>query len=69
MFQMSDEFAYLSDLKLLSLIKRVEGELEHRKKVSKDKVKEEIEGRIRKAGLKLGELFPEAAASSHPPHK
>jgi len=69
LFQMSDEFAYLSDLKLLSLIKRVEGELEHRKKVSKDKVKEEIEGRIRKAGLKLGELFPEAAGSSHTRHE
>jgi DNA-binding protein H-NS len=56
----SDEFSKLSDLELLSLIKRAEQELEHRKSASKDKLKQEIEERLRNAGLDIGELFPEA---------
>jgi hypothetical protein len=39
----SEEFANQSDLELLSLIKRVEHELERCKRASKDKLKEEIE--------------------------
>lgn len=58
---MSDEFAQLSDLELLSLIKRAEQELENRKSSSKDKLKQEIEERLKSAGLDIGELFPEAA--------
>jgi DNA-binding protein H-NS len=56
----SDEFANLSDLDLLSLIKRVEQELERRKRAAKDKLKEEIEERLRNAGLDLGDLYPGA---------
>ena len=59
---MSDEFAHLADLELLSLIKRAEQELERRKSTSKDKLKQEIEERLRSAGLDIGELFPEATA-------
>ena len=69
LFQMSDEFAHLSDLKLQSLIGRVEAELEHRNRASEDKLKEEIEVRHRNVGLDLGELFPEAAGSSHTRHE
>ena len=57
---MSDEFAHLADLELLSLIKRAEQELERRKSTSKDKLKQEIEDKLKSAGLELGELFPEA---------
>ena len=55
---MSDEFANLSDLDLLSLIKRVERRLERRKRAAKDKLKEEIEERPRNAGIDLGDLYP-----------
>ncbi len=57
---MSEEFANLSDLELLSFVKRAEEELERRKRASKDKLKEEIEEKLRNAGLDLGDLFPGA---------
>jgi DNA-binding protein H-NS len=60
---MSNEFSDLSDLELLSLITRGEQELERRKNASKDKLKEEIEEKLKNAGLELGELFPETAAT------
>lgn len=56
----SVEFSNVSDLELLSLIKRAEEELELRKSTSKDKLRQEIEEKIRSAGLEIGELFPEA---------
>jgi DNA-binding protein H-NS len=55
----SDEFSHLSELELLSLIGRAQQELELRKSTSKDKLKQEIEDRLKHAGLELGELFPE----------
>jgi DNA-binding protein H-NS len=59
---LSDEFANLSDLELLSLIKRAEDELENRKQASKEKLKEEIQERLRASGMDLSDLFPEAGA-------
>jgi hypothetical protein len=56
----SEEFANQSDLELLPLIKRVEEELERRKTASKDKLKEEIEEKLRSAGPDLGDLYPGA---------
>src|SRR5512139_751116 len=56
----SEEFADKSDLELQALIGRAEHELQRRKLVSKEKLKEEIEEKLRNAGLDLGDLFPEA---------
>ena len=61
---MSDEFAHLSELELLSLIGRAEQELDLRKTASKDKLKQEIEDRHKSTGLELGELFTGAAGLS-----
>jgi DNA-binding protein H-NS len=61
---MSTEFANQSDLELLALIKRAEHELERRKITAKDKLKEEIEEKLRNAGLDLGDLFPEAGTKA-----
>ncbi len=58
---MSDEFANLSELELLSLIGRAESEIGRRKIASKEKLKEEIQERLKASGLDLGDLFPEAA--------
>jgi DNA-binding protein H-NS len=66
----SEEFANKSDLELLTLIKRVEQELERRKLASKETLKIEIEEKLLNAGLDLGDLFPEAAGKrrkSRPP--
>ncbi len=57
---MSEEFASLSELELLSLIGRAESELQRRKEASKEKLKEEIQERLKASGLDLGDLFPEA---------
>jgi DNA-binding protein H-NS len=56
----SEEFAKLSDLELLSLIKRGEEELERRKGALKERLKAEIEEKLNNAGLEFGDLFPEA---------
>jgi DNA-binding protein H-NS len=63
----SEEFANQSDLELLALIKRVEEELERRKKASKDKLKEEIAEKLRNAGLDIGDLFPEVGSKGRKP--
>jgi DNA-binding protein H-NS len=57
--RVSDEFANKSDLEIQALIGRAEHELQQRKLVSKEKLKEEIEEKLRQAGLDLGDLFPE----------
>jgi DNA-binding protein H-NS len=56
----SEEFGKLSDLELLSLIKRGEEELERRSGALKEKLKAEIEEKLKSAGLEFGDLFPEA---------
>jgi DNA-binding protein H-NS len=57
----SEEFAQLSKPERLSLIGRAEQELELRKSASKYKLKQEIEDRLKSAGLEIDELFPEVA--------
>jgi DNA-binding protein H-NS len=61
--KVSDEFANLSELELLSFIGRAEEELKRRKRASKDKIKEEIEARLQAAGINLSDLFPEAGGA------
>jgi DNA-binding protein H-NS len=56
---MSDEFARLSDAEILSMIHRAQKELEQRQKQHKVQLKEEIEKKLRSAGLDIGDLFPE----------
>jgi DNA-binding protein H-NS len=64
---MSEEFADKSDLELVALIGRAEHELQRRKLASKGKLKEEIEEKLRNAGLDLGDLFPEAGSKGRKP--
>jgi DNA-binding protein H-NS len=56
---MSDEFANLSDLEIVSLIHRANEELVCRKEMHKETLKADIEQKLRKAGLDLADLFPE----------
>lgn len=56
---MSDEFAGLSDAEVLSLIHRAQKELDGRQKRHKQKIKEEIEQKLRSVGLDIVDLFPE----------
>jgi DNA-binding protein H-NS len=56
----SEEFADKSDLEIQALIGQAEHELQRRKLVSKEKLKEDIQEKLRQAGLDLGDLFPEA---------
>lgn len=54
---MSDEFAELSDLEVLSLIERAKTELGRRKESGKETLRAEIEAKLKDAGLELGDLF------------
>jgi DNA-binding protein H-NS len=58
----SEEFADKSDLELDALIGRAEHELQQRKLASKEKLKAEIEEKLRANGLDLGDLFPEVGS-------
>jgi DNA-binding protein H-NS len=53
----SDEFSALSDLEILSLIEYAKIELARRKDVGKEKLRAEIESKLRDAGLDLRDLF------------
>lgn len=53
----SDEFVKLSDLEVLSLIERAKFELARRKEEGKEKLRAEIEAKLKNAGLDLGDLF------------
>jgi len=53
----SDEFVKLSDLEVLSLIERAKFELARRKEADKEKLRAEIEAKLKNAGLDLGDLF------------
>ncbi|MGJ0506026.1 MAG: H-NS family nucleoid-associated regulatory protein [Methylocystis sp.] len=53
------EFQNLSDSEIAALIKRAEEELVRRKAAARDRLKEEIEEKLRASGLGLGDLFPE----------
>jgi DNA-binding protein H-NS len=54
---MSDEFAPLSDLEILSLIERANAEVVRRKEASKEQLRAEIEEKLKSAGLDLDDLF------------
>ncbi len=54
---MSDEFSKLSDAELLSLIERAQTEVARRKEAGKEKLRTEIESKLKSAGLELGDLF------------
>lgn len=53
------EFSNLSDLELLSLIKRAEDELEGRKVQARDRLRDEIHEKLKATGLSFDDLFPE----------
>lgn len=53
------EFEKLSNSEILSLMKRAEEELERRKTYARDRLKEEIQEKLRASGLDLSDLFPE----------
>lgn len=53
----SDEFVALSDLELLSLIERAKIELARRKEAGKERLRAEIEAKLKNAGLDIGDLF------------
>ncbi|QGM96664.1 H-NS family nucleoid-associated regulatory protein [Methylocystis parvus] len=59
---MNDEFASLSDLELLSLIRRAQEESERRKEANKRRLRTRIEDELKKAGVSLSEVFPEIGA-------
>jgi DNA-binding protein H-NS len=61
---MSDEFANLSDLEIMSLVHRANEELVHRKERHKETLKADIEQKLAKAGLDLSDLFPELGERS-----
>lgn len=56
---MSDEFASLTDLEILSLIHRANDELARRKTVHRETLRADIEQKLKNAGLDLADLFPE----------
>jgi DNA-binding protein H-NS len=66
---MSDEFARLSDTEILTLIHRAQRELEHRQKQQKERLKEEIEQKLRSVGLGIEDLFPEVEGKASRPAK
>lgn len=53
----SEEFEALSDLEVLSLIERAKIELARRKEAGKERLRAEIEAKLAKAGLDIGDLF------------
>ncbi len=57
---MSEEFASLSDLEIQALIGRAEHELQRRKLAIREKLKTEIEEKLRSSGFELDDLFPDA---------
>ncbi len=56
---MSDEFANLSDLEILSLIHRANEELSRRREAHRENLRADIEQKLKNAGLDLADLFPE----------
>lgn len=56
---MSEEFSNLSDLEILSMIERAHREIARRKDAGKENLRAEIEAKLAKAGLDLGDLFPD----------
>ena len=55
----SEEFAKLSDLEILSLIERAQQELHHRQNAGRERLKEEIQAKLANSGLDISDLFPD----------
>lgn len=64
---MSDEFANLSDLEVVSLIHRANEELTRRKAAHKETLRADFEQKLKKAGLDLSDLFPELGGKAAAP--
>lgn len=58
-YAVSEEFSNLSDLEILSMIERAHREIARRKDAGKENLRAEIEAKLAKAGLDLGDLFPD----------
>ncbi len=58
---MSGEFSKLSDLELVSLIHRTQQEIEQRKESGKERLRAEIEEKLKMFGFELNDIFPETA--------
>lgn len=58
---MSGEFGKLSDLELVSLIHRAQQEIEQRKESGKERLREEIEEKLKTLGFELNDVFPGSA--------
>ncbi len=61
---MTDEFRGLSDVEIVALVGRAEHELQRRRLASKEKLRFEIEEKLKASGLDLGDLFPEAGGKA-----
>jgi DNA-binding protein H-NS len=59
---MSEEFAKLSNLEILSLIERAKQEIVARQNAGRERLKEEIQAKLANSGLDISDLFPDAAA-------
>lgn len=57
----SEEFAKLSDLELLSLIERAKQEIVARQNAGRERLKEEIQAKLANSGLDISDLFPDAS--------
>lgn len=57
----SEEFAGLSNLELLSLIERTRQEIEKRQNQGREKLKEEIQAKLAHSGLDISDLFPDVS--------
>jgi len=68
-YAVSEEFANLSDLEILSMIERAHREIARRKDAGKVNLRAEIEAKLAKAGLDLGDLFPDTAKKGRKPGK
>ena len=58
---MSEEFAKLSDLELLSMIERAKHEIIARQNAGRERLKEEIQAKLANSGLDISDLFPDAS--------
>jgi DNA-binding protein H-NS len=57
---MDFDFEKMTVPELTALIERVQEEIKHRKVSAKDKLKQEIEDKLKHSGLDLSDLFPGA---------
>ena len=58
----SEEFAKLSDLEILSMIERAQQEIIARQNAGRERLKEEIQAKLANSGLDISDLFPDASS-------